>query len=343
MAAMDRSSGPGAARRAGLRYICDESVPGITRHGRPGRFHYQYPSGRRVRDARTLRRIAALAIPPAWTDVWISPDANSHLAATGRDGRGRKQYRYHPRFTTLRDADKYHHLVRFARALPALRRRLKADMRRRGLPRDKVIATVVSLLEETLIRIGNTDYARANGSYGLTTLKNRHVAARGDELRFTFRGKSGRSWRLTLRDRRVTRIVRDCQELPGQHLFEYLDDAGQVQKIGSADVNAYLREHCGPDVTAKDFRTWAGTVEAATAFAGLARCGTRPGKRAVRQVMRAVADRLGNTVAVCRKCYVHPAVVECFTSGKACLESQKGPGGLNAAERSVLALLERAG
>jgi DNA topoisomerase-1 len=275
--------------------------------------------------------------------VWISTDDKSHLAATGRDAKGRKQYRYHPRFTALRDADKYHHLARFARALPALRRRLKADMRKRGLPRDKVIAAVVALLEETLIRIGNEDYARANGSYGLTTLKNRHVTAKGAELRFTFRGKSGKSWRLSLRDRRVARIVRGCQELPGQQLFEYLDENGMVQKIGSADVNAYLHDFCGPDVTAKDFRTWAGTVQAAGAFAALARQDVLPGKRVVRRVMGEVAGRLGNTIAVCRKCYVHPEVVDRFTRGTLTLVPPRGPRGLDATERAVLALLEKAG
>lgn len=343
MAAMDRASGPRAARRAGLHYICDQAVAGITRHGKPGHFRYRYPTGRPVRDARTLKRIAALAIPPAWTQVWISPDPASHLAATGRDARGRKQYRYHPRFIALRNADKYHHLARFARALPALRLRLKADMAKRGLPREKVIAAVIALLEETLIRIGNQNYARANGSYGLTTLKNRHVDATGAQLRFTFRGKSGKSWRLSLKDARVARIVRSCQELPGQQLFEYRNADGAVQTIGSADVNAYLHEHCGPDVTAKDFRTWAGTVEAAGAFAALAARNTAPSKRVVREVFAQVAERLGNTIAVCRKCYVHPVVVDRFTSGSLRLVPRCGPRGLDAAERAVLALLEKTG
>ncbi len=252
-----------AARAAGLCYVSDEALGGISRHGRPGHFHYRSPGGKTVRDRGTLKRIQALAIPPAWKDVWIAPVANAHLMATGRDARGRKQYRYHPDFAAVRDADKYAHLAHFAASLPALRRRLKQDLARPGLPREKVLATIVSLLEQTLIRVGNEDYAQANRSFGLTTLRNRHVRVRGEELRFLFRGKSGKQWSLSLRDRRVARVLRSCQELPGQHLFEYRESDGSVRAISSSDVNAYLREIANADISAKDFRTWAGTVKAA--------------------------------------------------------------------------------
>jgi DNA topoisomerase-1 len=288
-----------AARAAGLQYVPDETVAGITRHGAPGRFYYRAPSGTRLRDAATLRRIRALAIPPAWSDVWIAPFENAHLAATGRDTKGRKQYRYHPDFAAIRDSAKYEHLAKFAESLPRLRRRLKADLVRPGLPREKILAAIVTLLEETLIRIGNEDYARANGSFGLTTLRNRHVTVKGERLRFLFKGKSGKTWNLSLHDRRVARVIRSCQELPGQHLFEYRDEGGAVHAVSSTDVNAYLREIGGADISAKDFRTWAGTVQAALAFAAYE---GRPGKRAVRAVIAGVAERLGNTVAVCRKC-----------------------------------------
>jgi DNA topoisomerase-1 len=302
-----------AAQSAGLRYVLDEAQKGIRRAGAPGRFRYLLPSDKPVRDAATLKRIRMLAIPPAWNAVWIAPDADAHLQATGRDAKGRKQYRYHPDFAAIRDADKYSHLVAFAQGLPALRRRLKADLRRKGLPREKVLAGIVTLLEETLIRIGNEDYARANRSYGLTTLRNRHVRVRGQELRFVFTGKSGKHWDLSIRDRRIARIVRACQELPGQHLFEYRGEDGIVHPVSSTDVNDYLRQITGRDITAKDFRTWAGTVAAAKAFAGLKGPAT---KKAVRQVVAQVAARLGNTVAVCRKCYIHPAVIEAFERGQ---------------------------
>jgi DNA topoisomerase-1 len=255
-----------SARAAGLRYISDERLPGITRHGAPGRFHYKRPDGSLVRDKSTLNRIKALVIPPAWKNVWIAPFANAHLMATGRDARGRKQYRYHPAFAAVRDANKYAHLAHFAASLPAIRRRLKADMARPGLPREKILATIVTLLEGTLIRIGNEDYARANNSFGLTTLRNRHVKVKGAELRFLFKGKSGKQWSLSVQDRRVARVIRSCQELPGQHLFEYRSDDGAIHAVSSTDVNNYLREIAGTDISAKDFRTWAGTVKAAMAL-----------------------------------------------------------------------------
>ena len=226
-----------SARAAGLRYVSDEALAGITRHGAPGRFHYRRPDGKLVRDKATLKRIQALVIPPAWKRVWIAPIANAHLMATGRDARGRKQYRYHPGFAAVRDADKYAHLSHFAASLPAIRKRLKQDMARPGLPREKVLATIVTLLEGTLIRIGNEDYARDNQSFGLTTLRNRHVKVRGGELRFLFKGKSGKQWSLSVQDRRVARVIRSCQELPGQHHFEYRDAGGAVHAVSSTDVN----------------------------------------------------------------------------------------------------------
>ncbi len=329
-----------AARRAGLRHVSDDRVAGITRHGKPGRFFYKSPSGARIRNARVLKRISALAIPPAWSDVWIAPFDNAHLAATGKDVRGRKQYRYHTGFAAVRDRDKYLHLVRFAQCLPRLRKQLAADLRRPGLPREKVIAVVITLLEETLIRIGNEDYARDNGSFGLTTLRDRHVKVRGAQLHFTFRGKSGKDWALAVHDRRVAKVVRSCQDLPGQHLFEYRDEAGKVRSLTSTDVNAYLHAVCGDDISAKDFRTWAGTVEAALAFAALP--DKTPTKKAVREVIGAVAQRLGNTIAVCRKCYIHPQIIDAFQRGKLHLRAmgRARRTGLSPAEKSVLALLK---
>jgi DNA topoisomerase-1 len=328
-----------AARAAGLRYVSDERLPGITRHGAPGRFHYKLPTGRVVRDHGTLKRIHALVIPPAWTQVWIAPAADAHLAATGRDARGRKQYRYHPGFAAVRDADKYAHLAEFAAGLPALRAQLKRDLKRPGLPREKILATIVTLLEKTLIRIGNEDYARANQSFGLTTLRNRHVKVKGGELRFLFQGKSGKQWNLSLQDQRVARVVRSCQELPGQHLFEYKDTDGRVHAVSSSDVNAYLREISGRDISAKDFRTWAGTVKAAMAFREME---GSPSKKSVRAVIAAVADQLGNTVAVCRKCYIHPKIIAGVESGNLSLRLPgRARPGLTAAESAVLSYLRR--
>lgn len=248
-----------------LRYFTD-SEPGLARVGKPARFRYVGPDGKTVRGKSTLARIGRLAIPPAWRDVWIAPDANAHLQATGRDAKGRKQYRYHPDFIAIRDRAKYSHLLEFAKGLPALRKRIKRGLRQPGLPREKVLAAVVMLLEETLVRVGSENYARANGSFGLTTLRNRHVRVRGETLIFRFKGKSGKTWNLSFRDRRITRIVSSCQDLPGQHLFEYRDNDGAVAAISSSDVNSYLRDAMGRDVTAKDFRTWAGTVKAAVYF-----------------------------------------------------------------------------
>src|SRR5687768_8281845 len=254
-----------AAEAAGLRYVSHEE-PAVRRE-KPGKaFTYTKPDGPTVRGKATLDRIKSLAIPPAYTDVWICPKANGHIQATGRDAKGRKQYRYHPAFREVRESTKYEHMLDFAQALPGIRARIQEDMGRRGLPREKVLATVVHLLETTLIRVGNSDYAKQNKSYGLTTLRDPHVKVNGSDLRFQFKGKSGKSWRLQVKDRRVAKIVKACQDLPGQHLFQYLNEEGEQQFVTSADVNAYLKEITGRDITAKDFRTWAGTVLAAMAL-----------------------------------------------------------------------------
>jgi DNA topoisomerase I len=327
-----------AAEAAGLTYVSDESA-GITRLGKPGRFRYRDARGKPVKDAKTLARIRKLAIPPAWTRVWFAPAPDAHLQATGRDAKGRKQYRYHPDFIAVRDGTKYAHLVEFAAVLPQLRKRLRADLRGQGLTREKVMATVVTLLEETLIRIGNEDYARANASFGLTTLRNRHVQVKGQALRFQFKGKSGKLWDLSIHDSRVAKVVASCQELPGQHLFEYRDGEGAARPVSSTDVNNYLREITGRAITAKDFRTWAGTVKAGMGFA---RIDPPPTKKAVRAVIAAVAQELGNTVAVCRRCYIHPAVIAAFEEGGMTLRMpRKGRKGLSRQELAVLGLLRK--
>jgi DNA topoisomerase-1 len=244
-----------AAESAGLTYVSDEE-PGIRRKKAGTGFTYIRPGGGKVEDEATLNRIRKLAVPPAYTDVWICAKANGHIQATGRDAKGRKQYRYHPDFRAVRESTKYEHMLEFAKALPAIREKIAEHMALRGLPREKVLATVVNLLETTLIRVGNDDYAKQNRSYGLTTLKNQHVAVNGSELRFQFKGKSGKVWRLKVKDRRIAKIVRACQDLPGQELFQYIDEDGERRDVTSSDVNAYLREITGRDVTAKDFRTW---------------------------------------------------------------------------------------
>jgi DNA topoisomerase I len=305
-------AGDKSASKVGLRYVSD-TTPGTTRrrHGRG--FAYFDAAGRRVRDPRELARIAGIVIPPAWSEVWICPHASGHLQAVGRDARGRKQYRYHPRWNAVRGATKYDRLAAFAAALPKIRRRVQRDLRRRGMPREKVLATVVELLERTRIRIGNSEYARDNGSYGLTTLLGRHVRVSATRLRFRFRGKSGKLREVEISDPRLARIVRRCQEIPGQELFQYLDENGKVRSVGSEDVNAYLREISGADFTAKDFRTWAGSVLTTAALQRLASPRTRSEAR--KNVVRAVGDvaeQLGNTSAVCRRSYVHPRVLESY-------------------------------
>lgn len=311
-----------AARAAGLLYASD-ATPGWRRQRRGKRFTYFDCDGKRIEDPQTIDRLNRLAVPPAWTEVWLCPSPRGHIQATGRDARGRKQYRYHADWRQTRDADKFEHMLDFAANLPALRDRVLSDLRRHGLPREKVLATIVYLMETTFIRVGNEEYARTNKSYGLTTLRDRHVAIQGSTLRFEFVGKSGKAWKIRLSDRRVARIVRSCQELPGQHLFQYIDEDGARQKVNSADLNAYLREISGQDITAKDFRTWAGTVLAARALQQLAQDAMGDEgppsatalKRNLNLAIKAVAGLLGNTPAVCRKCYIHGEIVTCYSEG----------------------------
>lgn len=307
--------GRASALAARLRYSSD-ARPGISRR-RAGRgFTYSAPDGQTIRTAAVLARIRSLAIPPAWTDVWICPDPTGHLQATGRDARRRKQYRYHARWRVQRDDAKFERLIDFARVLPHIRERCDVDLARPGLSREKVLAAVARLLEATLIRVGNDEYARLNRSFGLTTLKTRHARVTGTRIRFRFRGKSGRQYEVGLRDRRLASVIRRCQELPGQELFQYVGDDGEAHDIASDDVNAYLREISGADVTAKDFRTWAGTVLAYRALRALA-----PGEdeRGVRhnvvEAVRLTAGRLGNTPAVARRSYVHPAILDAYLDG----------------------------
>lgn len=331
----------------GLQYVCDDA-PAIRRR-RAGRgFVYLNPKGRRVADSAILKRIRSLVIPPAWTDVWICPSSDGHIQATGRDAKGRKQYRYHADYREARESSKYEHLLEFAEALPTLRTKVAEHMSLRGLPREKVLATVVHLLETTLIRVGNDEYARANESYGLTTLKNKHVAVEGSEVRFRFTGKSGKQWSLALRDRRVARIIRACQELPGQDLLQYFDDDKELRAVSSGDVNAYLREITGREITAKDFRTWAGTVLMACFLSASGQFESESkAKRAISAAVKQVAAALGNTTAVCRKSYIHPAVTAAYLGSGLVLETRRmsGPGDttcLSAEEAGVLSLLRGA-
>jgi DNA topoisomerase-1 len=304
-----------AAASAGLRYVSD-SAPGIRRKRAGTGFTYVGPDGRRIADEKTLERIRKLAIPPAYTDVWICPSPNGHLQATGRDARGRKQYRYHPRWREVRDETKYARMVAFSEVLPKIRARVDADLGRPGLSREKVLATVVRLLECTNIRVGNDEYARANGSFGLTTLRDKHVEVSGGSLRFSFKGKSGKTHEVELSDRRLARIVQRCRDVPGEELFQYLDDDGTRQTIDSGDVNDYLREISGQEFTAKDFRTWAGTLLAVTALRELGPMDTdRESKAAIIQAVDRVAGQLNNTRAVCRKYYIHPTVLETYLAG----------------------------
>ena len=305
-----------AARAAGLRYVSDMG-PGIRRRRSGKGFTYTDVDGTTLRDREKLARIKALAIPPAWTDVWICPLANGHIQATGRDAKGRKQYRYHPRFREVRDSAKYERTLAFAEALPGIRARVEHDLALPGLSKRKVVAAVVRLLELTQIRVGNEEYARQNRSYGLTTMRDRHVKVQGGSIRFKFKGKSGKEHALDLKDRRLAAIVKRCQELPGQVLFQFRGDDGELDSVDSEDVNAYLREVTGEDYTAKDFRTWAGTVLAATALQAVEEFDTETAaKRNVVQAIEQVAQQLGNTPAVCRSCYVHPAILESYLEGE---------------------------
>jgi len=334
-----------AARDAALKYTSD-SEPGIrrVRHGRG--FAYRDAEGRVVREAATLNRIKSLVVPPAWKDVWICARPHGHLQATGRDDKGRKQFRYHPRWRETRDADKYARLVGFARALPRIRSRVSRDLRRPGLPREKVVATIVRLLETTFARIGNEEYARDNGSFGLTTLRDRHVTVKGSNVRFVFRGKSGRDHELGITDRRVASVIKHCEELPGQMLFQYLDEGGVRGLVTSDDVNSYMRETTGEDFTAKDFRTWAGTLLAACALRDLARFESESeAKRNVLTAIDSVARKLGHTRAVCRRAYVHPAVIDTYLDGSldSALDFEHAvrKGRLRSDEVALLAFLKR--
>jgi DNA topoisomerase-1 len=305
-----------AAAHAGLKYVTD-GVPGIRRRRAGKGWIYFGPDGQRITDPQVRRRIASLAIPPAWTEVWICPDPEGHIQATARDARGRKQYRYHPLYREARDRSKFRRVLEFSEILPGIRDRVERDLRAANLSRRQVLATVVSLLDKTLIRVGNDEYTRENNSFGLTTLRRRHVEIQGSRLRFSFRGKSGVQHEVAISDRRLARLVQQCQDLPGQELFQYLDASGRRQSVSSDDVNEYLRQVSGRDITAKDFRTWAGTMLAAKE---LWSAGPAPSMRqANRNVIRAidaVAKRLGNTRAVCRKYYVHPVLIEAYLAGR---------------------------
>ena len=304
-----------AAQEAGLRYVtCTDRCIRRLRWGKT--FRYLGPDGKTLRDPKHLERIRKLVIPPAWENVWICPSANGHIQAIGWDAKGRKQYRYHADYRAVRDEAKFSRMIAFGTVLSVIRNRVKEDLSRRGLPREKVLATVVRLLETTFIRVGNDEYAKENDSFGLTTMRNRHVKIEGATLRFRFRGKSGQEHTIELTDRKLARILSQCMDLPGYELFEYLDENGEVRRIDSADVNAYLREITGQDFTAKDFRTWAGTVLAARELnaAGPAQSETAA-KKAIVTAVKAVARQLGNRPATCRKYYIHPAVLDAYASG----------------------------
>ena len=312
-------------------------------------FRYLGPDGKVIRQAEVLERIRGLVIPPAWVRVWISTDPRGHLQATGRDARGRKQYRYHPRWRAVRDDTKYHRLIAFAQALALIRRRTSDDLGRTGLSKEKVLGVVVQLLEKTLIRVGNDEYAKQNNSFGLTTMRDGHVEVAGGRVRFTFRGKSGVEHEIDLTDRRLARIVKACRDIPGYDLFQYYDENGQRQSIGSADVNAYLQEITGKDFTSKDFRTWAGTVLAAQLLKDYERFDSdAQAKRNIVEAVEAVAKRLGNTKAVCRKCYIHPAVFDAYLDGsmlksvaQRARRTARKIEDLSEGEAAVLGLLER--
>lgn len=333
-----------SAAEAGLHYVSDDQ-PGIRRKRAGSGFSYVDPSGKRITDSQTLLRIKHLVIPPAWTDVWICRDRNGHLQATGRDARGRKVYLYHPRWREVRDAAKYEHLAAFGEALPRIRERVEADLRRHGIPREKVLAAVVKLLEETSIRVGNDEYRSQNGSVGLTSMLDDHAQFEGNKVRFEFIGKSGKQHAIELNDRRLARIVKQCQDVPGQHLFQYLDENGSRHAVGSSDVNAYLKEISDGDFTAKDFRTWNGTVLAMRFLRICEAPGSATaGKKHVSAAIKSVARELGNTPAVARKAYVHPVVLNAYLEGylqaDAGVAERKPTSGLTDEERGVMQLLE---
>ena len=333
-----------SAKAAHCRYV-DDSGPGIVRVRAGKGFCFGLPNGAPVRDPDELARIRGIVIPPAWTDVWICPDPEGHIQATGRDGRGRKQYRYHPRFREIREETKYERMLQFADALPSIRAKVDADLGLTGLARDRVLATVVRLLEITLIRVGNEEYARDNGSFGLTTLRTRHIDVAGSTIEFHFRGKSKKDHVVKVSDRRVARIVQRCNDLPGEILFQYVDEDGERRSIESSDVNDYLQRIVGSDFTAKDFRTWAGTVLAANALRSLA--ADTPTKANITAAVKSVSSRLGNTPSVCRKCYVHPEVFAAYLDGHlvtslgppAAVQPRESVAALPSEEAAVLALL----
>jgi DNA topoisomerase-1 len=333
-----------SAREAGLRYVSDRES-GFARRRRGKGYQYVDADGGAL-SSEQVKRIEALAIPPAWTDVWICRSPNGHLQATGRDARGRKQYRYHPRWTEVRDETKYHRLLAFAGSLPRIRRRVEKDMSRKALSRERVIATVVHLLDTTNIRVGNDEYARDNKSFGLTTMRERHVELDGSHITFRFRGKSGKMHDVELTDPRAARVLKRCEELPGQELFQYVDGEGEVVDIDSDDVNGYIQDVAGGDFTAKDFRTWSGTVLAAWALQELGEFDSKTqAKRQVAAAVKSVSEELGNTPAVCRRCYVHPEVLDAHLDGalRDVLGKTATRTGLTAHEAAVLALLESTG
>ncbi len=333
-----------SARAARLHYSTD-TTPGIRRVKNGKSFRFLRPDGKPVTNRKDLDRIRALVIPPAWTDVWISPDPLGHLQATGRDARGRKQYRYHDRWREIRDETKYGRMLEFGRALPLIRRRINADLRRRGLPRRRVLAAIVALLEKTLIRVGNEEYARDNQSFGLTTMLDRHVKVNGSKVEFSFRGKSGIKHTKALDHRTLAKVVKQCRDLEGQELFQYRDEQGRVVDIGSGDVNEYLKDITGEDFTSKDFRTWCGTVHALTFLLDCkAAASESKAKKEISRCIEDVAQKLGNTKAVCRKSYVHPAVIDAYLDGSITRGGRRGMNGigkLTAAEAAVLGLLQR--
>jgi DNA topoisomerase-1 len=343
------SDGVASAQEAGLRYVSDRR-PGIRRQMSSLGFKFIASTGRMIRNKPEIARINKLAIPPAWTDVWICPDPRGHIQATGRDARRRKQYRYHPEWRACRDDTKFDRMLAFAAALPKIRHRTSADVARTGLSREKLLATVVQLLEKSLIRVGNDEYAKANRSFGLTTMRNTHVRVRGSRLQFGFTGKSGKRHSIDVDDKRLARIVKACQDLPGQELFEYIDEDGVRRDVGSGDVNAYLKEITGQDFTAKDFRTWAGTVLACTALLESEGFETQArAKKNLAHAVEAVAGILGNTSAVCRKSYIHPAVIDSYMDGsmpatlvkRVANGARKKVRGLMPQESAVLALLQQ--
>ena len=338
-----------AAEEAGLRYVSDER-PGYTRKKKGDDFEYFDAEGKAIRDEQRLLRLKRLAIPPAWTDVWICPSPNGHIQATGRDARRRKQYLYHERWREVRDQNKYERMAAFGEVLPKIRQRVEKHLGLPGLPREKVLATVVRLLERSFIRVGNPEYARENKSFGLTTMQDRHVEVKGSTLRFHFRGKSGIKHEVDLTDRRVAKIIQKLQDLPGQDLFQYVDDDGEIRSVTSQDVNEYLREITGDDFSAKDFRTWAGTVLAALALQAVGSFTTKKEAKAnVKNAIAAVAEMLRNTPAICRKCYIHPAVLESYLKNEAIegIDSratevlENGNVDLRAGEKAILKFLQK--